>query len=240
MQANILEVLDVFGALGIEVTEGQLRIENGFSNAGSRQFWMNPGENLRAPKESVTSEVLNIVSGPEKQITADVLCSENGPSIACSRPHLDLLDLGQGVQSEAVSSDTKGNTNEMKAGGKVNCPLYFPSLLLTAVPLQRILNHFLLCSKNLCSGVGARKELKEFVKQNGVKQYQCTICGKAYLTKNSFGVHVSRRHRGSGRPHDLLNYIVKNEVAAAFDEGSTPGTLPSNSKENPTPGFCLS
>ena len=92
--------------------------------------------------------------------------------------------------------------------------------------------------KNLCSGVGARKELTEFVKQNGVKQYECTICGKAYLTKNSFGVHVSRRHRGSGRPRDLLNYVVKNEVAA-FDEGSTPGTLPSNSKENPTPGFVF-
>ena len=141
-QANLLEVLDVFGALGIEFTEGQLRIENSSSHAGSRYFWANTGENLRAPKESVTSEVLNIVSGPEKQITADVLCSENGPSIACSRPHLDLLDLGQGVQSEAVSSDTKGNTKEMKAGGKVNCPLYFPSLLLTAIPLQRILFDF--------------------------------------------------------------------------------------------------
>ena len=47
---------------------------------------------------------------------------------------------------------------------------------------------------NLCSGVGARKELAEFVKQNGVKQYEC----------------------GSGRPRDLLNYVVKNEVAA-FD-----------------------
>ena len=84
-------------------------------------------------------------------------------------------------------------------------------------------------SKNLCLGVGARKELTEFVKQNGVKQYEC-------LTKNSFGVHVSRRHRGSGRPRDLLNYVVKNEVAA-FDEGSTPGTLPSNSQENLTPGL---
>ena len=83
-QANILEVLNVFGALGIEVTEGQLRIENGFSNAGSRQFWTNPGENLRAPKESAASEVLNIVSGPGIQVTADVLCSENGSSIACS------------------------------------------------------------------------------------------------------------------------------------------------------------
>ena len=92
--------------------------------------------------------------------------------------------------------------------------------------------------KNLCSGVGARKELTEFVKQNGVKQYECTICGKAYLTKNSFGVHVSRRHRGSGRPQDLLNYVVKNEVAA-FDEGSTPGTLPSNSQENLTPGLVF-
>ena len=92
--------------------------------------------------------------------------------------------------------------------------------------------------KNLCSGVGARKELTEFVKQNHVKQYECTICGKAYLTRNSFGVHVSRRHRGSGRPQDLLNYVVKSEVAA-FDEGSTPGTLPSNSKENPTPGFVF-
>ena len=47
---------------------------------------------------------------------------------------------------------------------------------------------------NLCSGVGARKELAELVKQNGVKQYEC----------------------GSGRPRDLLNYVVKNEVAA-FD-----------------------
>ena len=138
-QANLLEVLDVFGALGIEVTEGQLRIENSSSNAGSRYFWANPRENLRAPEESVTSEVLNIVSDPGIQVTADVLCSENGNSIACSRPHLNVPDLGQGVQSEAVSSDTKGNTNEMKAGGKVNCPLYFPSLLLTAVPLQRIL-----------------------------------------------------------------------------------------------------
>ena len=130
------------------------------------------------------------------------------------------------------------------------------------------LSSYLLCSKNLCSGVGARKELKEFVKQNGVKQdnlclttssgegeakkelaefveqndvkqYQCTICGKAYLTNNSFGVHASRRRRGSGRPRDLLNYVVKNEVAAAFNEGSMPGTLPSNSKENPTPGFVF-
>ena len=96
---------------------------------------------------------------------------------------------------------------------------------------------------NLClttsSGEGeAKKELAEFVEQNDVKQYQCTICGKAYLTKNSFGVHVSRRHRGSGRPRDLLNYVVKNEVAA-FDEGSTPGTLPSDSKENPTPGLVF-
>ena len=47
---------------------------------------------------------------------------------------------------------------------------------------------------NLCSGVGARKELAEFVKQIGVKQYEC----------------------GSGRPRDFLNYVVKNEVAA-FD-----------------------
>ena len=83
-QANLLEVLDVFGALGIEVTEGQLRIENSSSNAGSRYFLANPGENLRAPKVSVTSEVLNIVSGPGIQVTADVLCSENGSSIACS------------------------------------------------------------------------------------------------------------------------------------------------------------
>ena len=126
MQANILKVLDVFGALGIEVTEGQLRIENGFSNAGSRQFWTNPGENLRAPKESAASEVLNIVSGPGIQVKADVLCSENGSSIACSRPHLDVLDMGLGVQSEAVSSDTKGNTKEMKTGGKIYCPFYFP------------------------------------------------------------------------------------------------------------------
>ena len=97
---------------------------------------------------------------------------------------------------------------------------------------------------NLClttsSGEGeAKKELAEFVEQNDVKQYQCTICGKAYLTNNSFGVHASRRRRGSGRPRDLLNYVVKNEVAAAFNEGSMPGTLPSNSKENPTPGFVF-
>ena len=70
---------------------------------------------------------------------------------------------------------------------------------------------------NLCSGVGARKELAEFVKQNGVKQYEC----------------------GSGRPRDLLNYVVKNEVTA-FNEGSTPGTLPSNSQENLTPGLVFS
>ena len=89
------------------------------------------------------------------------------------------------------------------------------------------------------SGDGeVRNELAEFVKQNGVKQYECTICGKAYLTKNSFGVHVSRRHRGSGRPRDLLNYVVKNEVPA-FDEGSTPGTLPSDSQENLTPGLVF-
>ena len=106
--------------------EGQLRIENGFSNAGSRQFWTNPGENLRAPKKSAASEVLNIGSGPGIQVTADVLCSENGSSIACSRPHLGVLDLGLGVQSEAVSSDTKGNTKEIKTGGKIYCPLYFP------------------------------------------------------------------------------------------------------------------
>ena len=92
----------------------------------------------------------------------------------------------------------------------------------------------------MSSGEGeVRNKLAEFVKQNGVKQYECTICGKAYLTKNSFGVHVSRRHRGSGRPQDLLNYVVKNEVAAAFDEGSTPGTLPSNSQENLTPGLVF-
>ena len=155
-QANLLEVLDVFGALGIEVTEGQLRIENRPSNAGSRYFWANPGENLRAPKESVTSEVLNIVSGSGIQVTADVLCSENGNSIACSRPHLNVPDLGQGVQSEAVSSDTKGNTKEMKAGGKVYCPLYFPSLLLTAVPLQRILIVF--CCVPKISAQGLRPE----------------------------------------------------------------------------------
>ena len=155
-QANLLEVLDVFGALGIEVTEGQLRIENSSSNAGSRQFWANPGENLRSFKESAASEVLNIFSGPGIQVTADVVSSENGNSIACSRPHLDVLDLGQGVQSEAVSSDTKGNTNEMKAGGKVNCPLYFPSLLLTAVPLQRILIVF--CCVPKISAQGLRPE----------------------------------------------------------------------------------
>ena len=94
---------------------------------------------MRAPKESAASEVLNIVSGPGIQVTADVLCSENGSSIACSRPHLGVLDLGLGVQSEAVPSDTKGNTKEMKAGGKVYCPLHFSPLLRTAVPLQRIL-----------------------------------------------------------------------------------------------------
>ena len=95
-----------------------------------------------------------------------------------------------------------------------------------------------LCS-TLSSGEGEpRKEVAELIKQNGVKQYECTICGKAYLTKNSFGVHVSRRHRGSGRPRDLLNYVVKNEVAA-FDEGSTPGTLPSDSQENLTPGLVF-
>ena len=126
MQANLFEVLDVFGALGIEVTEGQLRIENSSSNVGSRQFLANPGGNLRAPKESATSEVLNIVSGPGIQVTADVLCTENGSSIACSRPHLDVLDMGLGVQSEAVSSDTKGNMKEIKTGGKIYCPLYFP------------------------------------------------------------------------------------------------------------------
>ena len=64
------------------------------------------------------------------------------------------------------------------------------------------------------------------------------MCGKAYLTENSFGVHVSRKHRGLGRPRDLLNYVVKNEVTA-FDEGSTPGTLPSNSRENLTPGLVF-
>ena len=37
-QVNILEVLDVFGAISIEVTEGQLRIENGFSNSGCADF----------------------------------------------------------------------------------------------------------------------------------------------------------------------------------------------------------
>ena len=125
-QANLLEVLDVFGALGIEVTEGQLRIENSSSNVGSRQFLANHGENMRTPKKSAASEVLNIVSGPGIQVKADVLCSENGSSIACSRPHLGVLDLGLGVQSEAISSDTKGNTKEMKTGGKIYCPLYFP------------------------------------------------------------------------------------------------------------------
>ena len=54
---------------------------------------------MRAPKESATSEVLNIVGGPGIQVTADVLCSENGSSIACSRPHLGVLDLGLRVQS---------------------------------------------------------------------------------------------------------------------------------------------
>ena len=51
-------------------------------------------------------------------------------------------------------------------------------------------------------------------------------------------VRCSQRHRGSGRPQDLLNYVVKNEVAA-FDEGSTPGTLPSNSQENLNPGLVF-
>ena len=63
---------------------------------------------------------------------------------------------------------------------------------------------------NLCSAKSSgegevRNELAEFVKQNGVKQYECTMCGKAYLTENSFSVHVSRKHRGLGRPRDLLN-----------------------------------
>ena len=153
-QANLIEVLDVFGALGIEVTEGQLRIENSSSNAGSRYFWANPGENLSAPKESAASEVLNIVSGPGIQVTADVLCSEN--SIACSRPHLDVLDLGQGVQSEAISSDTKGNTKEMKTGGKVCCLLYFSLLMRTAVSLQRILMLFCCVLKSLLRGWGQK------------------------------------------------------------------------------------
>ena len=60
------------------------------------------------------------------------------------------------------------------------------------------------CPKS--SGEGeVRNELAEFVQQNSVKQYECTICSKAYLTENSFGVHVSRKHRGAGRPRDLLN-----------------------------------
>ena len=82
-------------------------------------------------------------------------------------------------------------------------------------------------------GGGERQFYSYIVKdlENGPRSHKCTICGKAYLTKNSFGVHVSRRHRGSGRARDLLNYVFKNEVAA-FDEGSTPGTLPSNSQEN--------
>ena len=54
---------------------------------------------------------------------------------------------------------------------------------------------------NLCSAKSSgewevRNELAEFVKQNGVKQYECTMCDKAYLKDNSFGVHVSRKHRG--------------------------------------------
>ena len=97
---------------------------------------------MRTPKESAASEVLNIVSGPGIQVTADVLCSENGSSIACSRPHLDVLDMGLGVQSEAVSSVIKGNTKEMKTGGKVCCLLHFSLLLRTAVSLQRILMLF--------------------------------------------------------------------------------------------------
>ena len=117
---------------------------------------MNPGENLRAPKESAASEVLNIVSGPGIQVTADVFCSENGSSIACSRPHLGVLDLGLGVQSEAISSDTKGNTKEMKAGGKVCCPLHFSLLLRTAVPLQRILVIFCCVQKPLLRGWGRK------------------------------------------------------------------------------------
>ena len=117
---------------------------------------MNPGENLRAPKESAASEVLNIVSGPGIQVTADVLCSENGNSIACSRPHLDVLDLGQGVQSEALSSDTKENTKEMKTGGKVCCLLHFSLLLRTAVSLQRILMLFCCVLKSLLRGWGQK------------------------------------------------------------------------------------
>ena len=66
---------------------------------------------------------------------------------------------------------------------------------------------------NLCSAKSSgegevRNKLAEFVKQNGVKQYECTMCGKAYLTENSFSVHVSRKHRGLGRPRGLLNYVV--------------------------------
>ena len=120
---------------------------------------------MRAPKESAASEVLNIVSGPGIQVTADVLCSENGSSIACSRPHLGVLDLGLGVQSEAVSSDTKGNTKEMKAGGKVYCPLYFPSLLLTAVTLPRILIIFC-CVPKISAGVSKSSKNGVFYKSS--------------------------------------------------------------------------
>ena len=111
---------------------------------------------MRTPKESAASEVLNIVSGPGIQVKADVLCSENGSSIACSRPHLGVLDLGLGVQSEAVSSDTKGNTKEMKIGGKVCCLLYFSLLMKTAVPLQRILTLFCCVKKSLFRGWGQK------------------------------------------------------------------------------------
>ena len=48
--------------------------------------------------------------------------------------------------------------------------------------------------KSLLRGWGQKGASRVFVKQNGVRQYEC----------------------GSGRPRDLLNYEVKNEVAA-FD-----------------------
>ena len=99
---------------------------------------------MRAPKESATSEVLNIVGGPGIQVTADVLCSENGNSIACSR-QLDALDLGLGVQSEAVSSVIKGNTKEMKAGGKVYCPFFL--VIENCSPFSENINDFLMCPK---------------------------------------------------------------------------------------------
>ena len=77
--------------------------------------------------------------------------------------------------------------------------------------------------KNLCSGVGARKELKEFAKQSGVKQDNLcltTLSGEGeakkelaeFVKQNCVKQYECR----SGSPRDFLNYVVKNEVAA-FD-----------------------